>query len=161
MVIGRLQEEGGDRRAKIRMTEEEGLSEGQEGCRRGLGGREQRNDGIRRAKKGRLEEGKWGWGGVLAAGKKGWTPSLGFWHSTVFTKGNSVPRQGVIVSASDATQRDNLSRPPNPRSHILQPWVQGPWAITECAKATAPGATNPWAWTLTQPEQAAPCGVRL
>lgn len=66
---------------------------------------------TRRAKRGGLEEGKWGWSECR---NKGWTHSLGVWRSTALTEGNNVPRQGAIISASEADQRDGPSCPPTP-----------------------------------------------
>lgn len=64
---------------------------------------------TRRAKRGGLEEGKWGWSDC---GKKGRAHSLGIWRSTGLTKGNNVPRQGATVSVREATQKDTFSCPP-------------------------------------------------
>lgn len=95
---------------------------------------------TRRARRGGQEEGKWGWSDCR---KKGQAHSLGFWHSLGLTKGNNVPRKGAMVFASEATQRDDLSRPPT--LTILQPWATAVGAktfaitITESAKATAQG----------------------
>lgn len=140
LVIGRLLEEGRARR-EIRMTEEEGGRDGKDVVR-GLRRKEQRNDGKDTKGQGRRTgRGQMGGGGVTAK-KKVLAHSLGFWRSTGLTKGNNEPRQGAMVSASEATQRDDLSRPPTPT--ILQLW-----------------AASPRAWTLTQPWQAAPCGLWL
>lgn len=97
----------------------------------------ERNDGKDRKgfKRGGIEER--GWGGVIAAGKKGWVHIPVFWVSEVFTKGNSVPRQGAIICGSGTTLRYDLSHPPTPPFSNCgrQRWVQGSCAITGSAKA--------------------------
>lgn len=122
----------------------------QEGRNRGMMGR------TRRAKRGALEEGKWGWSDCGVERKGGLTA----WVSGVQ---QGLPKE---IMYPDREPRSWSGRPPRRTPFPVHPPDQPPtvgcgrghgiFAITfESVAAT------PRAWTLTQPQRAAPCGVGL